>query len=70
MSSLFHLITKENEDFNMGKDEWEAITKIKEDMAFMKGRMSILLPILIASMASFLTSIGTLIAMLLMIRGG
>lgn len=70
MSSLFHLITRENEEFNMGAEEWKAIRKIEKHLSYMEGRMSILWPILIVTVGSFLTSIGSLIVMLLIMKNG
>jgi len=58
-------IGRYTQGLNMGKEEWDAINKIREELSFMRGRLSILIPILLMSGASFLASLGALVIALM-----
>lgn len=51
--------------FMMGDKEWDAINKLIDELGVVKGKMSILLPILLMSGASFLASLGALFVALM-----
>ena len=46
--------------FEMGDKEWDAINKLIDELGIVKGKMSVLLPILIISIGNFLALIGAL----------
>ena len=51
--------------FKMGDKEWDAINKLIDELGIVKGKMSVLLPILIISIGSFLASISALLIALI-----
>ena len=57
---IMNTIGRYIEGFIMGKEEWDAIKDIRDEVMLMKGKMSVLMPILIISIGSFLASIGAL----------
>jgi len=69
-TTVLFLVEHFTKGFLMGDKEWDAITKIRSDVDFMKGRMSILVPVFVVSCGSLIVSLISLIIALYAKAGG